>query len=327
MRKSIGSALMVTLTLAWALLVSSPAFAQYPVKPITMYAVFAPGGSLDSSARALGAGAEKVLGQPVVVVTKEGGGGTVGLSILAGDKPDGYTLAAATSSGIMRIPLARKVTYKPLGSFTNIFAYAAPPSCLAVKADAPFKTFKDLVEHARKNPGKVKYSSAGAGTPMHLIMAVIGMKEKIDWGHVPFPGSAPAETAVLGGHVDAVTTGDMNMVLSGQLRALLMYTKDRYPRLPEVPTTLELGYNYFNDTVFSVFGPAGIDPAVVRKLEDAFEKALEMDPWKKLVETFGLVSVRMRSAEYTRFLEEAWKREVEIQKSLNLIKEPATAPR
>lgn len=323
MRKS----LIFIVMLAVAMLAGSQAFAQYPVKPITLYAVFAPGGSLDSSARALGTGAEKILGQPVVIVTKEGGGGTVGLSVLAGDKPDGYTLAAGTSSGIMRVPVARKVTYKPLASFTNIFAYAAPPSCLAVKADSPFKTFKDLVEHARKNPGKVKYSSAGAGTPMHLIMAVIGTKEKIDWGHVPFPGSAPAETAVLGGHMDAVTTGDMNMVLSGQLRALLMYTKDRYPRLPDVPTSVELGYNYFNDTVFSIFGPAGMDPAVVKRLEDAFEKSLETDAWKKFIETFGMVTVRMKSAEYTRFLDEAWKREVEIQKSLDLIKEPATAPR
>lgn len=327
MKKKNIHTLMVTTMWVMASMFVSPAFAQYPVKPISLYAVFAPGGSLDSSARALGAGVEKILGQPVVIVTKEGGGGTVGLSVLAGDRPDGYTLAAASSSAIMRVPLARKVTYKPLASFTNIFAYASPPTCLAVKADSPFKTFKDLVEYARKNPGKVKYSSAGAGTPMHLIMMVIGMKEKIDWGHVPFPGSAPAETAVLGGHVDAVTTGDMNMVLSGQLRALLMYTKDRYPRLPDVPTTLELGYNYFNDTVFSIFGPAGMDPVVVKKLEEAFEKALEMDPWKKFTETFGMVTIKMRSAEYTRFLEDAWKREIEIQKSLELIKEAATAPR
>jgi tripartite-type tricarboxylate transporter receptor subunit TctC len=301
--------------------------AEYPEKSINMYSVFAPGGSLDSSARALAAGMESILGKPVVIVTKDGGGGTVGLSVLAQDKPDGYTLAAATSTGIMRIPLVRKVTYKPLTAFTNIYGYASPPSCLAVKPDSPFKTLKELVEHARKNPGKVKYATAGTGTPMHLVMAVIGMKEKIDWGHVPFKGTAPAETAVLGGHVDAVSAGDMNMVLSGQLRPLVMYTKERYHRLPDVPTTMELGYGYYNDTVFSVFGPAGMNPQAVKRLEEAIEKSLEMPAWKKFEETFGMVTEKMRSAEYTKFLEEAWKRELEIQKSLGLITEAATQPR
>jgi tripartite-type tricarboxylate transporter receptor subunit TctC len=301
--------------------------AGYPEKAITMYVVFSPGGSMDSSARALATGAEQILGQPIVIVTKDGGAGTVGLSVLAADKPDGYTLAAATSTGIVRIPLARKVTYTPLTSFTNIFAYATPPSGLFVKPDSPFKSLKELVEHARKNPGQVKYSTAGAGTPMHMIMEVIGMKEKIKWVHVPFKGSAPAETAVMGGHVDAVSSGDMNNVLNGQLRALVMYTKDRYTKLPDVPTTVELGYNYYNDTVFSIFGPAGMDPAAVKKLEEAFSKALTMPAWAKMNEAFGLIPVQMRSAEYTKFLQEAWDREVEIQKALGLITAPATAPK
>jgi tripartite-type tricarboxylate transporter receptor subunit TctC len=303
------------------------AMAAFPEKAITMYCVFSPGGSLDSSARALSTEAEKILGQPIVIVTKDGGGGTVGLSVLAEDKPDGYTLAAATSTGIMRIPLARKVTYKPLVSFTPIYAYASPPTGLMVKPDSPFKTLKAMVEHARKNPGQVKYSTAGAGTPMHLIMEVIGMKEKIKWVHVPFKGSAPAETAVLGGHVDAVSTGDMNMAISGQIRPLVMYTKDRYSRFPDAPTTVELGYNYYNDTLFSIFGPAGMDPVVVKKLEGAIEKALDGGAWAKLVETFGLVTVKMKSGEYKKFLEEAWDREAQIQKDLGLITEPATAPK
>jgi len=306
---------------------ASEALGAYPEKPITMYCVFSPGGSMDSSARALASGAEQILGQPIVIVTKDGGGGTVGLAVLAGDKPDGYTLCAATSTGIMRVPQTRKVTYKPLASFTNIFAYAAPPSCLAVKPDSPFKTIKDMVEYARKNPGQVKYSTAGAGTPMHMIMEVIGMKEKLNWVHVPFKGSAPAETAAMGGHVDAVSTGDMNNVLNAQLRPLVMYTKDRYEKLPAVPTTVELGYQYYNDTVFSVFGPAGMDSAIVKKLEDAFEKALTMPEWAKMNAAFGLVTLRMHSAEYTKFLAEAWTRETEIQKQLGLLTEPATAPK
>ncbi len=196
-----------------------------------------------------------------------------------------------------------------------------------VKPDSPYKSFKELVEFARKNPGQVKYATAGAGTPMHLVMEVIAMKENIKWVHVPFKGSAPAETAAMGGHVEAVSSGDMNQVLAGQLRPLLMYTKDRYQKLPDVPTSYELGYNYYNDTVFSIFGPAGMDPAVVKKLEETIEQALTTPEWAKFVETFGMVTVKMKSAEYTKFLEEAWYRETELQKKLGLLTEPATAPK
>jgi tripartite-type tricarboxylate transporter receptor subunit TctC len=301
--------------------------AEYPEKNITMYVCFSPGGTVDTSIRTLAQNMEKTLGQNIVMVTKDGGSGTVGLALLAGEKPDGYTLAAGTSTGIMRIPLARKMTYKPLSSFTFVYAYAGAVSGLMVRTDSPFKTFKDLVEHARRNPGKVTYSTTGTGSPMHLIMELIGMKEKIKWVHVPFKGTAPAETAALGGHVDAVSAGDMRKALSGQMRPLLMHLKDRYDRLPDVPTTIELGYDYYNDTAFSAFGPAGMDPAVVKKLEDAFAKAQETPAWKQWLEQTGQVTVKMRSAEYTRFLEEAWDREVKIQKSLGLLTEPTTPPR
>jgi tripartite-type tricarboxylate transporter receptor subunit TctC len=317
----------VLLALVLLAMAGPGATAEYPDRPITMYICFPPGGTVDTSARALTAGAEQVLGKNIIPVTKDGGTGTVGLAILAGDKPDGYIIAAGTSTGIMRVPLARKMTYKPLGSFTFIYAYSAAASGLLVKPDSPHKTFKDLVEYARQNPSKVTYSTIGAGSPMHLVMEVIGMKEKIKWVHVPFKGTAPAETAAMAGHVDAVSAGDMHNAFNGQLRPLLMHTKDRYDRLPDVPTTVELGYNYYNDTLFSIFGPPGMDPAVVKKLEDAFEKAQEMPPWKKWQEAFGMVTVKMRSAEYTKFLEEAWNREVEIQKALGLITEPASAPR
>jgi tripartite-type tricarboxylate transporter receptor subunit TctC len=220
-----------------------------------------------------------------------------------------------------------KVPYKPLVNFTNIYAYSAAASGLMVRLDSPFKTFKDLVEHARQNPGKVTYSTTGTGSPMHLIMEVIAMKEKIKWVHIPYKGTAPAETAAMGGHVDAVSAGDMNKALSGQLRPLLMHTKDRYDRLPDVPTTIELGYKYYNDTLFSVFGPAGMDPTVVKKIEDALGKAQETPAWKQWLEQFGTVTLKMRSAEYTKFLEEAWDREIGIQKALGLITEPATQPR
>lgn len=301
--------------------------AAYPERPITIYGCFPPGGTSDTSIRTLASSMEKTLGQSIVIVTKEGGTGTVCLALLANENPDGYTLASGTSTAIIRIPLTRKMTYKPLSDFTFVYAYAGAVSALLVRADSPFKTFKDLLEYARKNPGKIKYSTTGSGSPMHLIMEVIAMKEKIKWIHIPYKGTAPAETAALGGHVDAVSAGDLSKALSGQMRALLLHTKERHPKFPDVPTTIELGYNYYNDTVFSIFGPKNMDPSVVKRIEDAVEKAQETPAWKQWLETTGQITVKMRSAEYTRFLEDAWEREIEILKSLGLITEPATNPR
>jgi tripartite-type tricarboxylate transporter receptor subunit TctC len=306
---------------------SGAAMAAYPEKTITMYCVFAPGGTVDTSIRALTPESERSLGKNIVIVTKDGGGGTMGLALLAKEKPDGYTLAAGTSTGIVRVPLTLKMTYKPLSSFTFVYAYAGAVSGLLVRSESPFKTFKDLVEYARQNPGKVTYSTMGTGSPLHVIMEVIAMKEKIKWVHIPYKGTAPAETAALGGHVDAVSAGDLTKALTGQMRALLIHTKERFEKLPAVPTSIELGYNYYNDTVFSVFGPPGMDPAVVKKLEDAFEKAQATPAWKQWLEQTGQVTVKMKSAEYTKFLEEAWSREIQIQKALGLLTEPATQPR
>ena len=306
---------------------TSTALAEYPDKIITMYCCFSPGGTVDTGIRALCTGAEQVLGKNIVIVTKDGGTGTVGLAVLEGEKPDGYTLAASSSAAIMRVPLTRKMTYKPLASFTNIYAFAGAASGLLVRPDSPYKTFKNFLEHARQNPGKVTYSTTGTGSVMHMIMEVIGMKEKIKWVHVPYKGTSPAETAAMGGHVDAVSAGDVNKALSGQLKCILMHTNERYDRLPDVPTTIELGYNVFNDSLFAVYGPAGMDPAVVKKLEDAFVKAQEMPAWKPYVEQFGVVHYKMRSAEYSKFLQERWDSEIELEKALGLITEPATQPR
>jgi tripartite-type tricarboxylate transporter receptor subunit TctC len=327
MLKRLKPVIALALASAVTMFLAPAVQAEFPEKPITMYVAFAPGGSMDSSARALAAGAEQILGQPIVIVNKDGGGGTVGLGVLAGDPPDGYHLAAATSTGILRIPLQRSVPYKPLADFTPIFGYAAVVTALVVQPDSEFNSLKDLVEYARANPGKVTYGTAGAGTPMHLAMEIIAMQEKIKWIHVPFKGSAPAETALLGGHVVAVSTGDMDKALTGQLKPLAVHTKERLKRLPDVPTLMELGYNYWNDTIFAIYGPAGMDKAIVKKLEDAFAKAVDMPKSQTVSEQFLLQAMKMGSDEYTAFLAASWPIQEKLLIDLNLIKARATEPR
>jgi len=320
---------VVALMAILCLSVGHEALAVYPEKPITLYIPFSAGGSMDSSVRALAPGMEKVLGQPLVLINKTGGGGTVALGVLAGEKPDGYTLSAGTSTGIFRIPVQRMVPYKPLASFTNIIAYAAVTSGTVVKADSPFKTWQDLIDYARKNPGKVKYSTTGSGSPMHVAMEVAAEKHGIKWIHVPYKGTMPSLTAVLGGHVEACAAGPkfVSMVLSGQMRVLVVHTQERMAEFPDVPTLLEVDINYINDTVFAIYGPAGLDPAITKKVEDAVAHAVDTPLFQDMAKKFAIMPIKIRSEEFTKLLEDGWPKQVKIFKDLGRIKEAATEPR
>jgi tripartite-type tricarboxylate transporter receptor subunit TctC len=161
-----------------------------------------PGGSLDLSSRGIAVGASAYLTQPLVLENKGGGGGALALSPVANAKPDGYTICCAPADSIIITPMLQKVPFRPLKSFTPIVGFAAAErTALLVKSDSPWKTFKDFIEYARKNPGKIKYSSAGVGQFMHVAVELIGQQEGIKWVHVPYKGTAPARMALRGGHV------------------------------------------------------------------------------------------------------------------------------
>src|SRR5208337_11078 len=205
----------------------------------------------------------KYLGKPFVIENRGGGGGAVALAVVANAKPDGYTLCATPDVAIIDTPLMQKVTFKPLKSFVPVMAHsAAEHTALVVRSDAPWKTFKEFIEYAKKNPNKVKYSTAGIGTGMHVAMEIIAHKEGIKWTHVPYKGAAPALTALLGGHVDACSAGlgYQPHVQAGSVRMLADHGLKRQVAFPNVPTLMELGYGYSNDTVHGIVGPVGLPP-------------------------------------------------------------------
>jgi tripartite-type tricarboxylate transporter receptor subunit TctC len=303
--------------------------AEYPERPITLLVSYAAGGSSDMSVRVLAAGAEKILGQPIIVENKGGGGGTLALAHIANAKPDGYTICQAASTGIVRTPQLQKVTYKPLASFTPIMAYVgAHNSGLVVKSDAPWKTMKEFIDYAKKNPGKVKYGTPGAGTAPHHAMEYIAHKDSIKWVHVPFTGSAPAITSLLGGHLTAGSVGPelVPFAQAGSLRTLGTHEYKRSPTFPTVPTFKEQGYDFVNETVFSIFGPAGLPPDVLKKLETAFTKAMETPEFKTVCEKMSLIPAYYNSKDYAQFLKELWPVLEKSHKETGLIKEVATQP-
>jgi tripartite-type tricarboxylate transporter receptor subunit TctC len=307
---------------------ANPAIAAYPERPITLLVGFAPGGSLDLSARALAASVEKILGQPVVIENKTGGTGTVALAALLSQTPDGYTLCATPSSVLIRVSQMQQVPFKPLKSFKSIIGYTAPQLGIAVKSDAPWKTLKDLVDDARKNPGKIKYATTGVGSTTHAAVEEITARAKVHMIHVPFKGSNEALTALLGGHVEfaSLTSEFVPAVKAGQLRLLATMGDERSPTFPQVPTMKEAGYDFVTDAVYGIVAPAELPSDLAKKLEKAFTQALKDKQYLETISKMDLVPVYYSGKNFEQFLRVNWG---VINKHLvgaGLIKEAATQP-
>jgi tripartite-type tricarboxylate transporter receptor subunit TctC len=251
---------------------------NYPARPINFLIGFPAGGATDVCARPLVLTAGKILGQPIVVVNKPGGASAVAVATLKNEKPDGYTIGILGSGAVLSQHM-RKVPYDAAKDFTPIMQYAVYLYGLVVKADSPWKTFPEFIDYAKNNPGKIRYSTAGSGSPQHLVMERLALKEKIKWTHIPFQGGSPAIAALLGGHVEAAsqTTEWKAHVESGALRLLAVYGEKRMIDFPNVPTLLELGQEMTAASLISIAGPKGISPQIVETLHGAFKKSME-DP-------------------------------------------------
>lgn len=327
--KRFGVLSLCLLTIITAIFCAGELRAEFPDRNITVLVGWAPGAASDITTRAIAIGAEKYLGKRVVIENKDGASGTVALSVVANAAPDGYTLCSTPNISFVDTPLMQKVTFRPLASFAPILGHSlAEHTALIVKSDAPWKTFKDFIEYAKKNPGKIKYSSAGVGSGMHVAMEVIAHKDGIKWVHVPYKGGAPATTALLGGHVDACSAGIGWQVYakSETVRALADHGKNRGPDFPEVPTLWELGYGFSNDTIHAIVGPAGLPLEIKKKLEEAFRKGMETPEFKAVQQRLYLTPVYIDSAAYEKHLKERW---VDVEKNMKeagIITEAATKP-
>ncbi len=300
-------------------------FAQdFPTKAVNVIVTFAPGGTLDTATRILATKAEKFLGQPVLVSNVGGGGGSVALAQVATKKPDGYEITSCTSTGLIRIPQLRGVPYGP-DDFIPVMHYAAVESGVVVKSDSPYKTFKDLVEFAKKNPGKVTYATSGAGSPMHMAMEFVAMKEGLKWTHVPQTGGAPGLAAVLGGHVTAMSdsTEWLPHVKEGSLRLLATHGEKRMKSFPNVPTFRDLGYDFINETVFMIAAPKGTPAPVIKKLDESFHKAMDDPQFVQTIANIEFAVSYRNSADTKKYLDDAYVRFGEMIKKLGIQKEAA----
>ena len=269
--------------LALALLAAAapPAFAQadYPAKSVTMIVPFPPGGVADITARPVAEAMGRFLKQPVIVENRAGAGGGVGMAFVAKARPDGYTILMALSS-VSIIPEADRILEREpmfqLAQLVPIARFTADPTVLAVRADSPWKSASDMLEAAKRAPGTIPYGSSGNYGTMHVPMEMLTNAAGAKMLHVPFTGAGPAVVALLGGSVDALSTGPstvMGQVKAGKMRVLATWGESRHPALPDVPTLKELGYNAQFSQWTGLFVPAGTPETVVAKLREAAKAA------------------------------------------------------
>ena len=286
-----------------ALAVPYAAIAQnYPSKPITMIVPWPAGGSSDIAMRAIAEAMAKILGQPMIVDNKPGASGTLGPATMAATgKPDGYTLSQMPIT-VVRIPLMQKTSFETLKDFTYISQLTGYTFGITTKADSPFKTWADVVTFAKANPGKVTYGTPGTGTSLHIGMEMIAAKDGIKLTQVPFKGAAETNAAVLGGHtsLQADSSGWKPLVDGGQLKLLAIWTADRSTVWKDAPTLKELGYPFVFDSPFGVAGPKGMDPAIVKTLDEAFKKAMAEPSVIEALKKFDMFPRYLDSAAYQK---------------------------
>jgi tripartite-type tricarboxylate transporter receptor subunit TctC len=263
---------------------TSPVAAQsaaesFPNRPITLVVPFAAGVSADLLFRGLAEVASKHLGQPIVIDNRSGASGTLGpAQVAATAKPDGYTLTQIPLP-VFRLPHMQKTTFEPTRDFTYVILVAAYQLGAVVKADSPFKTWQDVIGYAKANPGKLTYSTIGAATSPGIAMQLAARESGVEMTHIPSKGGGESVAALLGGHVNMIVESPAwaPMVASGDLRLLLMLGSEREQAYKDVPVLREVGYSFDFDSPTGIAGPKGMDPAIVKKLHDAFKKAYE-DP-------------------------------------------------
>lgn len=271
-------------------------FAQaqaYPSKPVTLVVGFAPGGSADILARLVAQKLGDSLGQPVVVDNKPGAGATIATAAVAAAKPDGYTLLLVTSGHAGSGALYPKLSYNPQKSFAPVAKVGASPVVIVAPASAPFRKLKDVIDAARKNPGKLNYAAGGGGaTTTSLAAEFLKNDAKIDMLMVPYKGSGPALTALLSGEVDLgfdIPSSALPHIKSGKLVPIAVTTKSRSSVLPDVPTVAEQGMPNFEVTGwFGVLAPAGTPPAIVSRLNKDINTLLNEADTKSRLQSLGV---------------------------------------
>ena len=256
--------------------------AEFPAKEVQIIIPWAAGGATDLIFRALAASTGKYLGKAVVVVNRPGGGGTVGYTEGAQAKPDGYILTAAiTPLTILPHQVKTVFTYQ---SFDPVINIVSDPSMFLVRTDALWKSLKEFIDYAKKNPNMITIGNSGAGGGVHLVALAFERAANIKLNHIPFSGGGPSVIALLGGHINAVSVSPpegISQVQAGKLKIIALFSEKRFEMFPNVPTVKEQGINFEMGMWRGIITPKGTPQDVIKKLHDAFKKGMDDPVFRK----------------------------------------------
>ncbi len=297
--------------------------AEWPEKPVNLVVGFAAGGETDIVVRALNDKIAANLGGQTVVLNKPGSGGLLAAQTIANSPPDGYNLLVLSLSHVLRQAADEKTPFNVLTDFEPISRIVTQPIVLAVKGDSRFRTIDELIAHARANPNTLNFGSPGVGSLGHFSGELFKSAARIQFKHVPFQGSAPGVTALLGGHIDFLVTAlpaITGKVASGDLRVLASYADRRLPEMAAVPTFAEKGYPaVVMSGWFAFVAPAKTPPAVIQKMDRAVAKALADPAVVEALNKLGFNAAHLGPADLKAFIESELKRASEIAKKENIV--------
>ncbi len=299
--------------------------AAWPTKPITMIVPFPPGGLADLVARPVAEAMSRDLGQPVVIENKAGAGGGIGMSVAAKAKPDGYTILMALSS-LTVIPEADVLLGRPamfaLPDLRPIARFTADPTVLAVRADSPWKTVQQFVEDAKKRPGAINYGSSGNYGTMHVPMEILAQTAGIKLTHIPFTGAGPAVVALLGGQIDAVSSGPatvLQQVKAGKVRVLAHWGTSTLGALPDVVSLKDAGFNAEYAQWSGLFIPQGTPEPIAQRLRAAAKFAAQDAKVKEVILGAGSPVLYQDSPDFDKYVQADAKRMAEVVKRIGKV--------
>jgi tripartite-type tricarboxylate transporter receptor subunit TctC len=303
---------VVTVIVCAVALLAASSEAKYPEKGLTLIVAYGAGGGTDVTARLLASHLEKVLGQPVTVNNITGGGGWVGWSTLAHAKPDGYTIGYLNIPNIYAGYLDPKMKRpENLDSFTPIMNHVTDPCIWAVKSDSRFKTLKELVDYATKNPKQLSITAHGYGNDDHLAILWMESLTGAKFNVIHNESTAISKSQLLGGHVDVLganVSEVFQMAKKGEIRVLGVMGEKRSPFLPGVPTFKEQGYDIVNSVSRGIAGPAGLPADITATIANALEKTVQMKEHQEKAEQLGLSLDVIKGEEYKKFLKDTEQR-------------------
>jgi len=312
---------------AFAFLFLSQGFAQdYPSKPIRIVVPWPPSGNVDITARTIAPALGEALGQQVIVENRAGAAGTIGSAAVARSAPDGYTLLLGSSGTITAGPAVFKtLPYDPVKDFVAVGGIQSVPIVLTAAPKTPVTNYQEYVALAKKKDGQLSIASAGSGSSNHLAIELLIRQANLKLLHVPYKGSGPALTDLLGSQVESMMdqlTASIGHIRDGRIKALAISSRKRSPLLPEVPTLDESGVKGYEASTFTgIFAPSGVPPVVLDKLSSSLRKALLNDAVRERYRQMGVELIETSQAEFAAYVRDDFDKWRRVAREGNIVVE------